>query len=439
MPKTAETVEPSAQLPSSLLPRLSSSQPSALTSPGRREPNKSRIIERVLFVENARSPANSPGPAGRRPRPHPRRGHEGLSWTSSVVPSSHPGRIPPAMTMVARQDSGLRSSRRRWKRAVRRPRAGLQAGAGAPSGRTRADESDEPSCPGARQEDGMERMAWRSDVDLLHRQSAASFIGMGPARDGGGGGAEGRGSGSRGGTLGKWEGETIGRVGTSIAPIERKRGQRRKRAAVTVRGGVIAASSIVEGAPETAASRGPQGVAITAAVIAELKTSGLASSLSTKRTGALSSTTARQPAVHVAMAEAQEYLATTAASESPGELQTPKEAEDGSDAGGDGDKHAEEYPFGELGSPHREGRRGDPVHGWISAARACVMSATRRCRRAAPVRSMAASKLSYEARGLWLPHVGWSDSFEGVDNAAVAAARGAQPSDHKTQGGSNSL
>ncbi|EJK47987.1 hypothetical protein THAOC_33255 [Thalassiosira oceanica] len=35
---------------------------------------------------------------------------------------------------------------------------------------------------------------------------------------------------------------------------------------------------------------------------------------------------------------------------------------------------------------------------------------------------MAAFELAYEARGLWVPHVGWSDSFEGVDNAAVAAA-----------------
>ncbi|EJK52825.1 hypothetical protein THAOC_27866, partial [Thalassiosira oceanica] len=215
----------------------------------------------------------------------------------------------------------------------------------------------------------MERMAWRSDVDLLHRQSAASFIGMGPARDGGGGGAEGRGSGSRGGTLGKWEGkrhrtaevlpasEEWERRSRRSKNPQRTRGQRRKRAAVTVRGGVIAASSTAEGAPETTASRGPQGAASTAVAVAELKTRGLASSLQTK---ALSSTTARLPAVHEAMAEAQ-YLATTAASDSPGELQTPKEAGDGSDAGGDGAKHAGEYPFGELGSPHREGRRGDPV------------------------------------------------------------------------------
>ena len=122
-----------------------------------------------------------------------------------------------------------------------------------------------------------------------------------------------------------------------------------------MRGGVIAASATAEGAPETTASRGPQGAASTAVAIAELKTRGLVSSLPTKRAGAPLSTTARQPAVHEAMAEAQgEYLATTAASESPGELQTPKETEDGSDAGGDGAKHAEEYLLGELGSPHRE-------------------------------------------------------------------------------------
>ncbi|EJK59547.1 hypothetical protein THAOC_20211 [Thalassiosira oceanica] len=150
-----------------------------------------------------------------------------------------------------------------------------------------------------------------------------------------------------------------------------------------VRGGVIAASATAEGAHETTASRGPQGAASTAVAIAELKTRGTGELDANEAGGGDVVYDRTTTAVHEAMAEAQgEYLATTAASESPGELQTPRRQRTARTQEETATNTRRSIPLASSAVlTVREGdarRSSTPRHGWISAARACMLSATRR-------------------------------------------------------------